>query len=170
MHQLFILWRVVEQNAEVYILYPMKEKEYNNDKHHLSFSTLRICACVSFWILLRFLSCIGHKISDRQKALNDKSASAERSVMVYFNVVLSTDGKHLFSGCKPSIYFEHTSASSRFRHKLYHFCGPHSIENFHYGALGQYGLQELWSVLYLSVPVYVSFLLVFWKIKSILWW
>jgi len=77
--------------------------------------------------------------------------------MVYFNVVLSTDGKHLFSGCKPSIYFEQTSASSRFRHKLYHFWGPHSIEDLHYGALRQYGLQQLWSVLYLSVPVCVSF-------------
>jgi hypothetical protein len=77
--------------------------------------------------------------------------------MVYFNVVLSTDGKHLFWGCKPSIYFEQTSASSRFTHKLYHFWGPHSIEDSHYGALGQYGLQQLWSVLYLSVPVCVSF-------------
>jgi hypothetical protein len=49
---------------------------------------------------------MGHKISGRQKALNDKSGSAEGSVTDYFNVVLSLDGKHLFSRCNPSIYFE----------------------------------------------------------------
>jgi hypothetical protein len=26
LHQLFVLWRVSEQNAEVHILYPIKEK------------------------------------------------------------------------------------------------------------------------------------------------
>jgi hypothetical protein len=33
-------------------------------------------------------------LSDRQKALNDKSGSAEGCIKVYFNVVLTIDGRH----------------------------------------------------------------------------